>query len=222
MFNGNKLNFTASNKQNIIDSLNKIKTVMITSVEKMLFTHFICIPIEDDNVLDKLEESEQDLIKFTGCDKKYIQARKTIHLTLTSLKILSDDEEKKCIELFDSIKEELKVIIGDKKEISFRGIDGFGEFNECRVVFAQPDVSLSNVPDVVQKLCETFKDYYPEHNQVFHVTLANTKGRDKINIVDFIECYGDVDYGKIESKSIQFRTIKRYGKPVLKLSEVIL
>ena len=187
----------AKSKRSLSSAKQRIEVIMWSNRQKEDITHFICIPLGDKKIQDKVAEFKNDVLrtcgKCEGVDEQLFQSPIKMHITLAVFKLFTEKEQFEASLAIQKAVEVAKAALGSPAkhhQINLKGIACFtDDYSAVNVLYAE--VHLEDGSNKLQIFADTLvkelKKTIPElvscdrdRNHVkLHATLMNTAFKKK-------------------------------------------
>ncbi|XP_050464679.1 uncharacterized protein LOC126858419 [Cataglyphis hispanica] len=227
---------TASDQQAVISARHRIDLLIANSRKKICYTHFLSIPLNKKEIIDKYNSFKDDVLKkynktAYNIDESLFQMPSKLHLTIGMLKLLDDDEKKQAIDALLNCKEEIIDPFLEEfgpLNIQLQGVECMNDDpTEVNVLFAQITHN-EKLQELIDKIADYFVDIGLKEKEYetikLHATLMNTsfkrdyrarsKSKEKFNASEILKVYKDTVFGEIIFNQIDISELKSATKDV--------
>ncbi|KAG5309442.1 ASCC1 protein, partial [Acromyrmex insinuator] len=209
---------TARERKAIISARHRIDLLIEASKKKIHYTHFLSIPLNKKEIIDKYISFKNDILekynKTThNIDESLFQNPSKLHLTIGMLKLFDDNEKKYAIDALTNCKENIiDPVLEETGSINIQ-LQGVACMNDdptnVKVLFAQI-ASNEKLQELVDKVAEYFIDIglmEKEYEKIkLHATLMNTAFKDDYS-ARFKERYDANEILKVYKNTLFGKTI---------------
>lgn len=103
---------TARDRKAIVSARHRIDLLVEASRKKIRYTHFVSIPLNTKEIIDKYNSFKNDILekydKATyNIDESLFQTSSKLHLTIGMLKLLDDNEKEQAVNALRNCKENI-------------------------------------------------------------------------------------------------------------------
>ncbi|XP_018360775.1 PREDICTED: activating signal cointegrator 1 complex subunit 1 isoform X2 [Trachymyrmex cornetzi] len=207
---------TARERKAIISARHRIDLLIEASKKKIRYTHFLSIPLNKKEIIDKYISFKNDILekynKTThNIDESLFQNPSKLHLTIGMLKLFDDNEKKHAIDALTNCKENIiDPILEETGSINIQ-LQGVACMNDdptdVKVLFAQiaPNEKLQELVDKVAEYFIKIGLMEKEYEKIkLHATLMNTAFKDdysarfkeRYDANEILQVYKDILFGK--------------------------
>ncbi|XP_066597743.1 activating signal cointegrator 1 complex subunit 1 isoform X2 [Prorops nasuta] len=212
-----------SYQKGITSARRKIDFIIENSRFKLDMTHFISIPVNNQDIMDNFESFKMEVINNCGknsnsAEENIFQKSKKLHLTICVFVLLDDNEKEKLVNHFIDCEENIIKPALEKTgpiKIKLQGIDCMNDDpTEVQVLYAKI-VESEKIQSLVNEIAESFSKtgvMKPNRgkNVKLHVTLMNTKflqeenqwRRIKFDASDILKQYENFYFGELTLNEI--------------------
>jgi activating signal cointegrator complex subunit 1 len=182
----------SSSKRNVVAARNRLDLIVIAGRSKLQFTHFLSVPFTTAEIQKNYAQFKssvlQDLDVF-GIDESLFQKPEKLHLTITTLSLLDNEDRAIAAELLQDCKEFFIHPILQEGLLKVR-LAGLNYMNDDP---RSVDVLYATVvSEQLQEIANGIDDYFatrgythPKNDNVkLHVTLMNSLFRDNDDAVE--------------------------------------
>ncbi|XP_055933212.1 activating signal cointegrator 1 complex subunit 1-like isoform X2 [Argiope bruennichi] len=205
----------------------------------MEYTHFISIPMNDENIIEKYLKFKDDVLRTcrgsTGISEQIFISPAELHLTIVMLTLLTKREKEEAAAILQKTRNEILQLLDRKPlQIEIKGVEYMNdEPEEVRILYGKVQEKENNncLQIIANKLADTFsmsplgrKEASDDPNNVkLHVTLMRGKPgvkgyREPFDASQILEKYANYSFGQTTVSqihvSIRFTSGKdSYYKP---------
>ncbi|GIX75657.1 activating signal cointegrator 1 complex subunit 1 [Caerostris darwini] len=204
----------------------------------MEFTHFISIPMNDQNIQEKFLHFKNDVLRTCkgsqGIEDNIFVSPAKLHLTIAMLTLLTKQEKEKATSILQNCKNYiLNLLSGKPLNIEVKGVEYMNdEPEEVTVLYGKVKETKSNCLQLIaNKLLEEFEQsplgrratYDDPSNVKLHVTLMKAKTgargyRETFDASQILEKYADYSFGETTVSeihlSVRFTAGKNYYQSI--------
>ncbi|XP_053976357.1 activating signal cointegrator 1 complex subunit 1 [Hylaeus volcanicus] len=221
----------------IITARHRINLIIESTRGRLNFTHFLSIPLNEDQIIMKFNTFKHDVMTFEntprGVDEMLFQQPKKLHLTLGVLTLLDDIERDQAIKALDYCKDHIikaKIKKHGQIHIRLQGTDIMNDDpSEVNVLYAR----IIDTNNILQDIADEIVNHYAnigllrkEKDRVkLHVTLMNTsfklddkeftdKRKLRFDAREILKVHGNTIFGETTLKELhisQRHTISSNG-----------
>ncbi|XP_020296338.1 activating signal cointegrator 1 complex subunit 1 isoform X2 [Pseudomyrmex gracilis] len=212
----------ARDRKTVSSAKNRIDLLIEASKKKINFTHFLSIPLNKKNIIDKFNLFKTDVLKrydkaTYNIDETLFQTPCKLHLTIGVLKLFDDNDKEHAINALKKCKEDIIDPIIKKSgpiTIQLQGVACMNDDpTEVRVLYAQitPNEKLQEIVDKVSNYFDDIGLKKKEHERVkLHATLMNIFFRDdyyakfkkNFDASEILKMYKDASFGETKLEQI--------------------
>ncbi|XP_034949757.1 activating signal cointegrator 1 complex subunit 1 [Chelonus insularis] len=180
-----------SNKSEVISCRQRIDLLIESSKDKVPFTHFLAIPLNDEEIINNFNKFKEEILNnpeiSQNIQEDYFVSAQKLHLTIGMLKLLDDKDKCKAIDTLNGCVEEvIKPLLNKHKmiQIVIQGLEIMNDDpTKIRVLYAEV-VNNDKLQELVDKIFEYFVDKgimsVQYTNKVkLHMTLMKTSRLNK-------------------------------------------
>nr|XP_012234026.1 PREDICTED: uncharacterized protein LOC105678895 [Linepithema humile] len=225
---------TARDRKAIISARHRINLLVETSRKKIRYTHFLSIPLNKKEIIDKFNSFKDDVLEKYGktaynIDESLFQDPSKLHLTIGMLKLLDINEKTQAIDALKICKEEIiNPILKETDSINIQ-LQGVACMNddptEVKILYAQI-AHNEKLQELVDKVANYFLHIGLKENEYekvkLHATLMNTsfkndyqaRFKDKYNASEILKVHKDTFFGETILNQIDISELNTATKDV--------
>lgn len=103
---------TARDRKAVVSARHRIDLLVEASRKKIRYTHFLSIPLNTEEIIDKYQSFKNDLLEKYGktpynINESLFQMESKLHLTIGMLKLLDDNEKMQAADALMNCKENI-------------------------------------------------------------------------------------------------------------------
>lgn len=174
-------------KKSVVSAKTRIEVMVDSARKRQPFTHFLSIPIQSEDIVEKFEDFKfnilDDDVKDSAVDTSIFQNPQKLHMTLGTLVLLSQTEIQRARDLLSHCLEELvkPMLQGSPLFVDIQGLEYMNDDPAAvDVLYAkiQPGPEADNLQMLVDRLVEKFVAanlIQRQYERVkLHITVMNT------------------------------------------------
>nr|XP_002129758.1 activating signal cointegrator 1 complex subunit 1-like [Ciona intestinalis] len=220
---------SGKDKSGVASARNRIELIVSEKRWKQQFTHFVSIPLVNEEVKESFHEFEEDvMMKFSssrGVCRSIFQIPTKLHLTICTLTLLNEIEVEKAKEvLMECGGRVVDVLEGTSLNIALKGLEYMND-DPANVDVLYGKVQSSDGSDKLQAIAnlldETFTNAGLSEKQYdrvkLHATLLNTtfrkvesrqatrggsRQRESFDATKILAAFGNFNFGKVKVDKI--------------------
>ncbi|XP_014478832.1 PREDICTED: activating signal cointegrator 1 complex subunit 1 isoform X2 [Dinoponera quadriceps] len=182
---------TAQDRKAIVSAKHRIDLLVEASKKKIRFTHFLSIPLNTEEIIEKYYSFKNNVLENYGktaynIDESLFQTSSKLHLTIGVLKLFDDKEKEQAVNALMHCKENIIDPILEKAgplNIHLRGVACMNDDpTEVKVLFAQvtPNEKLQEIVDKIADYFTNIGLREKEYERVkLHMTVMNIHFKDE-------------------------------------------
>ncbi|KAG1676668.1 Activating signal cointegrator 1 complex subunit 1 [Nymphon striatum] len=177
-------------KKGVTSAYTRLSIIADSSRQKQMFTHFISIPLTNENIEKNFETFKENVLQHCfenqNIDSSLFQNALKLHFTVGTLVLLNDADRSRATDLLHECKDEIimPLIHGYSKSLCLKGLEYMNDDpSEVDVLYAKvlPSNSSNLLPSlqvIVDHIAEKFKRsglMIKQYDHVkIHATIMNT------------------------------------------------
>ncbi|XP_059612877.1 activating signal cointegrator 1 complex subunit 1-like [Phlebotomus argentipes] len=204
---------TSGREEYAEEARKQIEELVASSRRNAAVTHFVSIPCCSEDVKQAFDQFKRAVLAgppVDGLTEKMFQNPLKLHLTLTVMVLMNEDEVTKARELLHGEQDAIQAILvdfGGKAEITIQGVDIMNSNPErTRVVYAKiQSEALQKIANHVEAVFgekKLGKTKSPSPNVKLHMTLINSRYRKTFNASRILDEFKDFPFGSIQLTEI--------------------
>lgn len=235
---------TGDTERIVASARTQISLIITQRKQKLPVSHFVSIPMYSESIENNFNLFKEEILQnpARGVTESIFQTIKKVHLTISTLILVDDEEVNAAKEIFKNCHEEIVNNLFKKKEkekytIVLQGLEIMNDDpSAVNVLYGNVHMTDKNQSEKLQEMSDKIADCFyksgltqRQNDRVkLHVTLINTRyrsseeKRENFDATDILERYKDFYFGTAEFKnlhlSIRFtRGDNEYYEPALVL-----
>lgn len=196
-------------RDSVISCRQRIDMILRSARSKMRPTHFVGVPFQSPELLEKYKEFTETLTKFTmpGFREDMLTSPQKLHVTFNTLTLLDDSDRKRAISI---LEEFLKTHRHEFKDLTatVHGLNSFqiNKLNKCHVLYAEvQSESLQSLGDRIYKHCIDQDLSVKEHGRetvAMHMTLIKGTKGESFDCEQMFNELRDFHFGTVALKEV--------------------
>lgn len=223
-------------ERKVASARTQISMIVMQRKDKLPISHFVSIPMVSQSIKEKLTEFKREILKdpARGVTESIFQNPEKLHLTITTLTLVDDEEINAAKTVLNNCYEEVLSKIFDRNKkyrIHLKGLEIMND-DPYSVNVLYGNVQMDDNVEL-QRASEAIAEYYRKSglakkqydNVKLHVTLMNTsfrrpeEKRETFDADDILKKYKDYYFGVVDLKnihlSVRFTGIDEYYESVV-------